>query len=106
MALSRQVANNPDVRLLTVMKYEPDEERVIRTRLRLSGLLAPTRRGNSTTRHLSNGPNANDAAQKKLSALTTHSCVFSAVLISAMIRAMFASGPCKFGFFKGLNHAN
>ena len=64
MALSRQVANNPDVRLLTVMKYEPDEERVIRTRLRLSGLLAPTRRGNSTTRHLSNGPNANDAAQK------------------------------------------
>ena len=64
MALCRQVAKKPDVRLLTVMKYEPDEERVIRTHLRLSGLLAPTRRGSSTTRHLSNGPNANDAAQK------------------------------------------
>ena len=56
--------NNPDVRHLTVMKYEPDEERVIRTHPRLSGLLVPTRRGNSATRHLSNGPNANDAAQK------------------------------------------
>jgi hypothetical protein len=53
----------PDVRRLTVMKYEPDEERVIRTHPRLSGLLVPTRRRNSTTRHLSNGPNVNDAAQ-------------------------------------------
>ncbi len=64
MALCRQGAKNPDVRPLTVMKYEPDEERVIRTHPRLSGLLVPTRRGNSATRHLSNGPNANDAAQK------------------------------------------
>lgn len=63
MALSRQRAKITDVRHVTVMKYEPDEERVIRTQPRLSGLSVPTRRRNSTTRHLSNGPNVNDTAQ-------------------------------------------